>query len=323
MSEERKVGDPVHNPDVDLQADVMRTYKEGGDIEITVRKLEGAQASSEMAQKLLANVNKMKRLRARMTDAQLMNELFGFKPMGPCKIEITPVSLCIAAYNPIDWVRMTGRKGIFGAIKSLFVQYGESSERHIGVGPDEETVNVDIYRACWPNSTGSRIHEIRHSVARMMKKDEEVDLASIIEEGVPRADQIVSAVNFILNDYSLPMLRDELLAYMDEDASQMRLTHWTFRPPSALGLYNFDMPDWFRGFLKTEHGFSDKDIGLVKKEVNKRVDVKETIRKAYQAFNLFLEKGYSREWTLAYLGHDENFLKDWLDLAQAYPKKDL
>ena len=38
MSEERKVGDPVHNPDVDLQADVMRTYKEGGDIEMGGRK---------------------------------------------------------------------------------------------------------------------------------------------------------------------------------------------------------------------------------------------------------------------------------------------
>ena len=71
-----------------------------------------------------------------------------------------------------------------------------------------------------------------------------------------------------------------------------------------------------------EEGFTAVDIKELKGKIKEKLDLKNTIKRSYQAVKLLQSKGYSKSWAISYLtAGDERLVADWLKLAEEAPMK--
>lgn len=295
----------------DLQVKVMNFKMSEATIEGIDALFKGFD-DDETAQKLKENMLNIIESREKFSDEDLVEQLLGFKPKSAFIITPTPTSFDITFYSPADWMRADKESSF---IHNLITK-GRS-----GQGIENKSIPVNYYN---PFSIPfgfageqTRTHELRHSLNKIVHPACRKNIGGCtIDTNLDKESQINQAIDFI-SKYKFYSLKEELSAYITDGSSEKKLLLWTFRSRLALGLYNIrDMPKNFWNYL-AEKGFDKNDIQKVKQAV--KINIKNVIRNSYEAIELLQQKGYSRDWAVSFLCTEDNFMEDWLEVAEACP----
>jgi len=310
----------------DLQVELLKINME----KMTPKKIEAffrQYGEDPIAKRLKKRMLCILKIRNDLNDEQLLQAIFGLKPIGLIDIQATPVSISMDFHNPIDWARVMIKKPLFKGLMDFLFPKGDSTPRNFTVknkhdGTSEEyEINVN-YQRVYGFASLQRIkkHELRHSLncevsnrgSRHWSWEDHFDendekLAKIITEDLAQV--------------GLAYLKDELSAFIvARNKSKFALKYCVFLVGPIGGRYNFKkMPDLFFWDFWRRKGLRESVIERVKKELPKRINVTEIIGRSYKAVKLLERKGYSRDWAVSFLCTGDNLTKDWLTLAEACP----